>query len=81
MGSGMSPTLIAAFLIFLFAASGVLVILWIAMPFSVFGIKDRLDGLKREIEKTNLLLETILERGSRRPKAGAPGKTERKEEP
>lgn len=37
-------------------------ILWIAMPFSVFAMKEEMKGLKKELEKTNKLLEAMLEK-------------------
>ncbi len=57
--SGGSP-MAGAFLLFFFVALGVFIILWIALPFSVFGIKDKMDDLKKEVGKTNKLLEAIL---------------------
>ena len=39
---------------FLFMA--LLVILWILMPFAIFGTKDRLDTLITEVRKQNSLL-------------------------
>lgn len=52
--------LIAFFLFFLFAGS-VMLVLWIAMPFSVFGLKGILKEAAAEQKKTNMLLEAVLE--------------------
>jgi len=38
----------------------VLAVLWFLLPFAVFGIKDRLDVLIRESQKTNELLRSLL---------------------
>ena len=58
-----SSTLVVlgAFAIFLLISVGVILVLWIAMPFSVFGTKPLLKKLKEEQEKTNKLLKTLLD--------------------
>ena len=38
-----------------------LAILWICLPFAVFGTKDRLDKLISETKKTNSKLEKLAE--------------------
>lgn len=53
--------LMAAFAIFFFVSTGVILVLWIAMPFSVFGLKSLLKKSIEEQEKTNRLLRTIIE--------------------
>ncbi|MDP2689397.1 MAG: hypothetical protein Q8P48_04700 [Deltaproteobacteria bacterium] len=53
--------LLGAFAIFLIIASGTILVLWIAMPFSVFGMKDLLKRSIQEQEKTNKLLRSLLE--------------------
>ncbi len=61
--------IIAAFLIFLAVSAGVIVILWVAMPFSVFGVKDLMKKTIAEQEKTNRLLKTLVEAAERESKA------------
>ena len=53
--------LLAAFGIFFFVSIGVILVLWIAMPFSVFGVKNLLKRSIEEQEKTNKLLKSILD--------------------
>lgn len=55
-------TFLTALIFFFLVAGGVVLVLWIAMPFSVFAMKDEMKGLKRELEKTNKLLEAMLEK-------------------
>lgn len=38
----------------------IVLLLWILMPFAVFGIKDRLDKLRAETERTNVLLTQVV---------------------
>lgn len=38
----------------------VLAVLWVLVPFAVFGIKPRLDRLTAEQKRTNALLEQLL---------------------
>ncbi|HLE09300.1 MAG TPA: hypothetical protein VI914_06700 [Thermodesulfobacteriota bacterium] len=59
-GWGFSTTLIMALLIFFLIAVGVLTVLWIILPFSVYGIKDILKEVREEAKKTNRLLEEVL---------------------
>ncbi|MBI5887681.1 MAG: hypothetical protein HZB82_03105 [Deltaproteobacteria bacterium] len=61
-GFAENPALVilSAFFIFFVAAAGVMVILWIALPFSVFGTKGLLTRLIEEQEKTNALLKELL---------------------
>ena len=35
-------------------------ILWIILPFAVFGVKGRLDGIRAEAERTNELLTDVI---------------------
>lgn len=51
----------AAFAIFLLVGGGAILVLWILMPFSVFGTKELLKKSIAEQEKTNRLLRSILE--------------------
>ena len=61
-GFAENPALVvfSAFFIFFVAAVGVMVILWIALPFSVFGTKGLLAKLIEEQEKTNAILKELL---------------------
>ena len=56
-------------LILLFLA--VVLVLWIALPFSVFGIKGLLKKAIKEQEKTNELLKSLI--GSGRGRENPPG--------
>ncbi|OGP13472.1 MAG: hypothetical protein A2052_02345 [Deltaproteobacteria bacterium GWA2_54_12] len=62
--------LIAALVIFILTATGVVLVLWIAMPFSMFGVKGHLKKMVEEQEKTNRLLEAVVE--SMRKESHAP---------
>lgn len=71
MGFGQDPsiTVFISFVIFVFLAAGVTLVLWIAMPFSLFGVKGLMRGIMEEQQKTNRLLEEVrdsLERTRRR---------------
>ena len=55
-------TFLTALIFFFLVAGGVVLVLWIAMPFSVFAMKEEMKGLKKELEKTNKLLDAILEK-------------------
>ena len=61
---------IAALVVFILTAVGVVLVLWIAMPFSMFGVKGHLKKIAEEQEKTNRLLEALVE--SARPSPPAP---------
>lgn len=52
--------ILGALLILILFGAAVVVFLWIAMPFSVFGIKDLIKKSIEEQEKTNRLLESVL---------------------
>ncbi len=58
-----SLIILSAFAIFFVLSMAVLVVLWIALPFSVFGMKDLIKKTIQEQEKTNKLLSSILESG------------------
>lgn len=60
---------IAAVVIFFITAGGVIAILWIAMPFSIFGAKELLKRVLEEQEKTNRLLTALLEEARQRESA------------
>ncbi len=75
-----SIVFIAAFFLFAAVSIGVILVLWIAMPFSVFGVKALLKKAIDEQAETNRLLRSLLESrrfegGGARPQdaAGAPG--------
>lgn len=53
--------ILGAFVIFILASIGALIALWVALPFSVFGMKDLLRKLIAEQEKTNKLLKTLVD--------------------
>lgn len=46
----------------------VLVVLWILLPFAVFGVKDRLTRLLAEARRTNALLEQLVPEKARPPR-------------
>jgi hypothetical protein len=56
-----SVALIAAFVLFFLTSIGVVLVLWIALPFSVFGIKGSLKKSIGAQEESNRLLKSILE--------------------
>lgn len=70
-----SVALIAAFVLFFLTSIGVVLVLWIAMPFSVFGIKGSIrKGIEAQ-EETNRLLKSVLEalRKTEEQRSGGPG--------
>lgn len=62
--------------IFIAVSIGVLLILWIALPFSIFGIKGLLRDMTGEQEKTNRLLEELLRALRDKEKGGPAEKSE-----
>lgn len=58
---------LAAFFIFVVVSVGVILVLWMAMPFSVFGVKRLLKKTIEEQEKTNRLLKAMLEKMHEEP--------------
>ncbi|MBI5875256.1 MAG: hypothetical protein HZB81_05340 [Deltaproteobacteria bacterium] len=58
------PAMMGAFGIVFILLLFVLMAIWIALPFSVFGIKDLLREIAEEQKKTNELLEDILKAGA-----------------
>lgn len=56
-----SLIIFAAFIIFFLVSIGVILILWIVMPFSVFGLKDLIKKSIEEQEKTNRLLQSLID--------------------
>lgn len=53
-GTGFSATVFLVMMLFAFLVA----ILWVLMPFAIFGTKDLLRALIREQKKTNELLQT-----------------------
>lgn len=49
-----------AYALFVLLAIGVVLVLWIFMPFSVFGLKGQIKMLASEQRRTNELLETLI---------------------
>lgn len=64
-----SFVIFGAFALFLVISIGVILILWIAMPFSIFGTKKLLKKVIEEQEKANALLKSIVEIESKRQEA------------
>ncbi|MBI5492985.1 MAG: hypothetical protein HY893_08640 [Deltaproteobacteria bacterium] len=60
-----SFVIFGAFALFIVMAIGVILVLWIAMPFSIFGTKRLLKKLIEEQERTNALLRSMAEQGRR----------------
>ncbi|MFQ5465003.1 MAG: hypothetical protein ACE5EI_03655 [Thermodesulfobacteriota bacterium] len=56
--------LLASFVIFFFFAGAVVLVLWIMLPFSVFGTKGLVREVRAEQRETNRLLRAILEQSS-----------------
>ncbi len=69
MGTAVGGT----FLIFLVILALIIAVLWIFMPFAIFGSKDLLKELIREQRKTNELLASIAKQQGA---AGAGGRVE-----
>jgi hypothetical protein len=61
MGFDFPTALMLAFAIFFFLSIGVLIVLWIALPLSVFGIKDLLRECLKELGETKEILKSIAE--------------------
>lgn len=49
----------SVFSVFFIISLGVIIILWILMPYSVFKSREILEDIKKEQEKTNKLLEGL----------------------
>lgn len=61
------PAMMGAFGLLFLLLLFILIIIWIALPFSVFGIKELVREAIEEQKKTNELLKDIL---GRKPPAG-----------
>lgn len=62
MGFGQDPsiTFLIAAVVFFIVGGGVLFVLWIATPFSVFGVKGLLMRLIEEQKETNRILNELV---------------------
>lgn len=69
--------ILSAFAVFFVVSVAVLIVLWIALPFSVFGMKDLIKKTIEEQEKTNKLLSSILEAGISIKKTESTEKTDK----
>ena len=56
------PAMMGAFGLLFFLLLFILLILWVALPFSIFGIKDLIREAIEEHKKTNELLKNLLEK-------------------
>ena len=71
--------LAGAFIIFFLVSIGALIVLWIAVPFSVFGTKELLRKQIEEQEKTNRILAALLETSLMRERGAIDERTARDE--
>jgi len=55
------PAMMGAFGLLFFLLLFILLILWVALPFSIFGIKDLIREAIEDQKKTNELLQRLLE--------------------
>ncbi len=76
-----SIAIIAAFILFILTSIGVVLVLWIALPFSVFGIKGFLKKTIGEQEETNRLLRSILDTLGKMEAQGAEDTGKDKQDP
>ncbi len=60
------PVLLTIFVFFVLALGALVFVLWIIMPFSVFGLKRLLRQCIAEQKKTNALLEKMMETNGER---------------
>ena len=61
------PAMMGAFGLLFLILFFILVLIWIALPFSVFGVKDLLREIVEEQKKTNELLKDLLKTGEAVP--------------
>ncbi len=64
------PVFLGVFFFLILLLSAVALVLWIAMPFSVFGLKGLIKRCIREQEKTNALLQVLIEKKEEPVKTG-----------
>lgn len=62
MEGGFPTGILVTLAIFFLLSLGVLVVLWIALPFSVFGIKDLVRQCLKEQKETREILKAIYRR-------------------
>lgn len=55
----------SVFSVFFIISLGVIIVLWIAMPFSAFKSRDLLEEIKKEQKETNRLLGALLEENTK----------------
>ncbi|MCK5237288.1 MAG: hypothetical protein KAR06_09905 [Deltaproteobacteria bacterium] len=72
-GSSINASVFGAVVLLLIAGGGAMVILWLVMPFSIFGLKDKLDDIMTEQKKTQ---DTIKELQASIKAIGTPGESE-----
>jgi hypothetical protein len=61
LDGGLPAGLLVALVIFFLLSMGVIMVLWMALPFSVFGIKDLIRQCLKEQKETNEILKSIVE--------------------
>lgn len=61
LDGGFPAGLLVALVIFFLISIGVIMVLWMALPFSVFGIKDLIRQCLKEQKETNEILKSIVE--------------------
>jgi hypothetical protein len=61
LDGGFPAGLLVALVIFFLISIGVIMVLWMALPFSVFGIKDLIRQCLKEQKETNEILKRIVE--------------------
>lgn len=57
-----SVSFFSIFSVFFIIALGVIIVLWIQMPFSAFKSRELLEEIKKEQEKTNQLLAQLAKK-------------------
>ncbi len=57
-----SEAFLSAFTVFIFISIGAILILWIAIPLSIFAIKDLLKECVGELKKTRALLKEVVDK-------------------
>lgn len=57
-----SVSFFSVFSVFFIIALGVIIVLWIQMPFSAFKSRELLEEIKKEQEKTNQLLAQLAKK-------------------
>lgn len=60
MADGLTSAMMGAFMVFFTIITGIILILWIILPFSVFGIKRLIREAIEEQKKTNEMLKQLI---------------------